>query len=723
MLGWWRRRDAGTPAPAERAAAHEWRYLPPLQRLTQPISTTVATDAFVQRLRTWHDPSFLAPLGHRVDPSGPSGVVTGLATVAPSRSPALPALPTPVVRYGAIDAVPTPAAPPGEQGTEPTAVQRAIASGSTPSSTSPMSPATLSAPPTLTSVQPIKQPPPVEQPPPVSPHMSPPPVEQPPLAAELPAPLDKQQTPSPSVPSPVVEQPSPSPPTVSRLASTPPIEQPPPVSTPVSAPAAKDPPPTPRPKATPPVGRQHPSPAPAVQRQPSLPAPAPPVSAPPVSAPTVQRRHPSPMPAVQRQPSSPAPAPPVSAPTVQRHHHSPMPSPLVSASRADHPVPHVQPHEEIAAADEAVQRLADPSPDQPPPADNSPAEPTPTHGQVPLLPGQPLHGINPSPPTVDATPAVHGAVGGAGQPRRPGLGAPLPGVQRASAPPTPAPALTPVAGREPVAQPQVAPTAGTQGPRDPAAFHVMRQAGAEEPAGANLTEVKQLPGAVGSSEHEIASPGSPPAPPVLAPLLGHQTPLVIDATQLSPAVPPASGDRPTVQAQWSATPARPARPAIQPIAPVPRLAPVAPPSSVQRSVAGPPIASVAARQLPATPIPDRLAVHPGEAAIAAGVGKWDHDGSVVFNVVQRQQPDAATEPAAEPPPGEPTPTPAPPAAATAAGPAATTAGAAATGAAAAPGAVPLDELARRLFDPLAARLKAELRLDRERAGLLTDLRR
>jgi len=30
---------------------------------------------------------------------------------------------------------------------------------------------------------------------------------------------------------------------------------------------------------------------------------------------------------------------------------------------------------------------------------------------------------------------------------------------------------------------------------------------------------------------------------------------------------------------------------------------------------------------------------------------------------------------------------------------------------------------RQLFEPLAARLKAELRLDRERAGLTTDLRR
>jgi hypothetical protein len=49
---------------------------------------------------------------------------------------------------------------------------------------------------------------------------------------------------------------------------------------------------------------------------------------------------------------------------------------------------------------------------------------------------------------------------------------------------------------------------------------------------------------------------------------------------------------------------------------------------------------------------------------------------------------------------------------------------AASAAPAAPGPAgpPLDELARQLFGPLAARLKAELRLDRERAGRLTDLR-
>ncbi len=45
----------------------------------------------------------------------------------------------------------------------------------------------------------------------------------------------------------------------------------------------------------------------------------------------------------------------------------------------------------------------------------------------------------------------------------------------------------------------------------------------------------------------------------------------------------------------------------------------------------------------------------------------------------------------------------------------------------APGAPPatsaahLDEMARRLYEPLAARLREELWLDRERAGLLSDL--
>jgi hypothetical protein len=40
----------------------------------------------------------------------------------------------------------------------------------------------------------------------------------------------------------------------------------------------------------------------------------------------------------------------------------------------------------------------------------------------------------------------------------------------------------------------------------------------------------------------------------------------------------------------------------------------------------------------------------------------------------------------------------------------------------APAGADLDEMARRLFEPLSARLRAEFWLDRERAGLMTDAR-
>ena len=39
-----------------------------------------------------------------------------------------------------------------------------------------------------------------------------------------------------------------------------------------------------------------------------------------------------------------------------------------------------------------------------------------------------------------------------------------------------------------------------------------------------------------------------------------------------------------------------------------------------------------------------------------------------------------------------------------------------------PSAADLEEMARRLYEPMAARIRAELWQDRERAGLLTDLR-
>jgi hypothetical protein len=86
----------------------------------------------------------------------------------------------------------------------------------------------------------------------------------------------------------------------------------------------------------------------------------------------------------------------------------------------------------------------------------------------------------------------------------------------------------------------------------------------------------------------------------------------------------------------------------------------------------------------------------------------DHPG---FTTVQLQ-PAAETAPTPTP---EPTPTAPPPEAtpAPAAAAAAPTAGTSATD---------LDEMARRLYEPLSARLRAELWLDRERAGLVTDAR-
>jgi len=114
----------------------------------------------------------------------------------------------------------------------------------------------------------------------------------------------------------------------------------------------------------------------------------------------------------------------------------------------------------------------------------------------------------------------------------------------------------------------------------------------------------------------------------------------------------------------------------------------------------------------------------GSAAVAAGIAHRGADGSVVFALptssapfpnVQRAVPLGDT--AVDSPPDEPVDQP-PPAPASAAPPTSTHSITADRPG----GALDIDDLARRLYDPLAARLKAELRLDRERAGIITDLR-
>ncbi|MEO7587030.1 MAG: hypothetical protein ABIS84_03275 [Arachnia sp.] len=71
------RRD---PAPTVSRPQPEWPNMPPLQRiLARPLTPVAPLDSFTGSLTSHQNPSFLAPLRHLLDPSGSSGVVTGLA--------------------------------------------------------------------------------------------------------------------------------------------------------------------------------------------------------------------------------------------------------------------------------------------------------------------------------------------------------------------------------------------------------------------------------------------------------------------------------------------------------------------------------------------------------------------------------------------------------------------------------------------------------------------
>jgi hypothetical protein len=111
-------------------------------------------------------------------------------------------------------------------------------------------------------------------------------------------------------------------------------------------------------------------------------------------------------------------------------------------------------------------------------------------------------------------------------------------------------------------------------------------------------------------------------------------------------------------------------------------------------------------------------IDPTTTAVSSGEATFEEVGGIVFH-----------PPAAEPPlvagsTTPPTPSPVQRAQAEPVASAPTTQSERAE--AASPGGQPpqdLDELAGRLYERIRHRLKAELRLDRERAGLLTDLRR
>ena len=73
-----------SPAPPVQSPPEQaWRDLPALQRtLAEPIEPAAPLDAFTGSLTAHQNPSFLAPLSHRVDPDA-GGLVDGLADLTP----------------------------------------------------------------------------------------------------------------------------------------------------------------------------------------------------------------------------------------------------------------------------------------------------------------------------------------------------------------------------------------------------------------------------------------------------------------------------------------------------------------------------------------------------------------------------------------------------------------------------------------------------------------
>ncbi|MFD4376705.1 hypothetical protein [Streptomyces sp. NPDC058486] len=225
------------------------------------------------------------------------------------------------------------------------------------------------------------------------------------------------------------------------------------------------------------------------------------------------------------------------------------------------------------------------------------------------------------------------------------------------------------------------------------------------------------------------APAPTPDPDPVAPLLADR-PLVL-RTVTPDAAPPAIGPSP----EPVAAPVRWETPAVQRnhthVPTTPTI-----PTPVQRTTARP--AARPAERRP-TPAPVQAPRNAGDVAVAAGIAQRMADGSVVFAPqpppVQRVLPPtpfvqrevAVEEPPPPPPDDPPAVAPEPESDPVTDGPTGTDPTTAAistpTSAAPSPGSPPVtDEFVRALYPPLARLLKAELRLERERAGRLIETR-
>ena len=78
------------PGPVQSPSAvlrREWPLVPPIQRTVTPIATTFGTASFERNLASRRWPGFVEPLSHQVSAGAPTGVVAGVLTPVPSAPP------------------------------------------------------------------------------------------------------------------------------------------------------------------------------------------------------------------------------------------------------------------------------------------------------------------------------------------------------------------------------------------------------------------------------------------------------------------------------------------------------------------------------------------------------------------------------------------------------------------------------------------------------------
>ncbi|WP_371878887.1 hypothetical protein [Amycolatopsis roodepoortensis] len=91
----WRRKEPDSPSRPATAPAvlpvtrAEWRSLPPIQRVVAEHPLINPVQRFSSSLTSWRSPAYLEPLGHRVGPAEPAGVIGGHAR-APMPAPDMP---------------------------------------------------------------------------------------------------------------------------------------------------------------------------------------------------------------------------------------------------------------------------------------------------------------------------------------------------------------------------------------------------------------------------------------------------------------------------------------------------------------------------------------------------------------------------------------------------------------------------------------------------------